>query len=146
MPDNVPIHEFDELRAMPFRSRSDFVKTAILLHLADPDAVVEVKAPFGREVMKGDFYLVSSAEGSYGAAKKEFEAGHVEVAPDRWVKRSLVMAYRATEICRVDTILADGTHEVTVEAQTGDWIVRQALGEVMVVKPNAFADRYEPAD
>jgi len=31
---------------------------------------------------------------------------------------------------------------VIVTAEPGDWIVRQATGEVMVVKPPAFDARY----
>jgi hypothetical protein len=142
----VPVHEFDPSRASEYRARSDFAKTAILVPLADSGAEVTLRAPFGREVMCGDFYIVASPDGAYGAAQAEFEAAHVEVAPNRWVKRTSVDAYRTEERCLIETHLADGTHEASVVADEGDWIVRQSSGEVMAVKHHAFRERYEASD
>lgn len=142
----VPVHEFEPERANEFQPRQDVVKTAILVRLANPDDTVTLKAPFGDEVMKGEFYVVASEEGSYGAARAEFEAAHTEVAPNRWVKRSSVHAYQAEEQCLIETRLDDGTHETSVVAEPGDWIVRQATGEVMAVKPKAFEERYESTE
>ncbi len=136
-------HRFDEARASEYMPRRDLVKTAILLRQADPDALVTIQAPFGPEVMKGDFYVVASPDGAYGAARVEFEASHIEIGPQRWIKQSRVLAYQTTEACLVETLLADGTLEGTVEAHPRDWIVRQAAGEVMVIEPERFAERYE---
>lgn len=136
-------HQFDEDRASEYMPRRDLIKTAILLRQADPDALVTIQAPFGPEVMKGDFYVVASPDGAYGAARAEFEASHIEIAPQRWIKQARVLAYQATEACLVETLLADGTLEGTVAARSGDWIVRQATGEVMVIEPERFAERYE---
>ena len=143
MVSEVHLHRFDDGRAAEYRPRSNFVKTAILVRLADPDAVVTIRAPFGPEVMRGEFYAVASEDGSYGAARTEFEGSHIEVEPHRWVKRSTMLAYRTAESCRVETWLSDGTHEATVDAKPGDWIVRHPGGEVTVVKPHTFAARYE---
>jgi hypothetical protein len=142
----VAQHEFDETRARRYRTRSSFVKTAILVRLVDPSDTVTIRAPFGPEGMRGEFYIVASEEGSYGASRTEFEDSHIEVEPNRWVKHATVDAYEATEACRVDTHLADGTHEASVEVRPGDWIVRQPAGEVMALDPAAFALRYEAAD
>jgi hypothetical protein len=143
MLDGVPLHEFDEARAAEYRARSDFTKTAILLRLADPEALVTIQAPFGPEVMKGEFYVVASPDGSYGAARSEFEAYHEEVEPWRWMKTASVEAYPVGERCRIETVLADGTHETSVVAEPGQWIVRHRGGEVTVVKADTFAERYE---
>lgn len=139
----VPVHRFDPVRAEEYRARADFTKTAILVPVADPGATVTIRAPFGEEVMQGAFYIVASSDGPYGAARAEFEAMHEEVAPQRWVKRSSVLAYRAEERCLIETHLADGTHEASVLAEDGDWIVRQSTGEVMAIKPHTFELRYE---
>ncbi len=144
--EDIPLHQFDEARAQQYSASSTFTKTAILVPVADPEAKVTIDAPFGLEVMKGEFYVVASPEGPYGAAKVEFEAAHVEVEPNRWQKRGTVLAYKTTARCRVETWLADGTHETTVDAEPGDWIVRQPAGEVIVVEPKSFATRYEPVD
>lgn len=143
---HIPLHKFNETLALEYRSSSAFTKTAIEVPVADTDAVVTIQAPFGLQMMRGPFYVVGSSDGSYGAAKTEFEDNHVEVAPSQWQKRATVMAYEASERCRVETWLSDGLHETTVEAQPGDWIVQQPAGEVMVIKPEAFAKRYELAD
>jgi len=146
MTDGAMPHRFDEARARPFRPRDGVVKTAILVQLADPTATTVIEAPFGTEVMRGSFYVVADEGGSYGAAKAEFEQNHVEIASNRWEKRSNVLAYQADACWRVETHLADGTHESTVDARPGDWIIRQATGEVMVVTADAFAKRYEPIE
>ena len=145
MDESLPIHTFDPSKAASYRPRADFVKTAILVPVADPAARTTLAAPFGEEVMEGDFYIVASENGPYGAARAEFEAAHTEVEPNRWVKSTPVLAYRANERCVIETHLADGIHETTVIADAGDWIFRQATGEVMTTPPATFAERYELA-
>jgi hypothetical protein len=130
------------MKAARYRPKDEFVKTAILLTLAGDGGEVPVAASFGVQRMHGDFYVVASGEGSYAASRAEFEQTHERVGDNRWVKRATVEAYPAPHRCEVETCLADGTVEVIVTAEPGDWIVRQATGEVMVVKPPAFDARY----
>lgn len=141
-----PRHEFDPAHAAEFRSKSAFVKTAVLLELAEADVEVRIAASFGGQRMRGDFYVVANGDGSYGASRAEFEQTHEQVGPNQWVKLGGVQAYRVAEPCDVETRLADGTPETIVSAEPGDWIVRQASGEVMVLEPSAFAERYAPAE
>lgn len=142
MSDAAPRHDFDAAKATSYRPKGEFVKTAILLALAYGANEVEVAASFGVQRMHGDFYVVASGDGSYAASRAEFEQTHERVGANRWVKRAGIEAYRAVDRCEVETCLADGTSEVIVTAEPGDWIVRQATGEVMVVKPSAFDARY----
>jgi len=137
--------QFNEATAARYRPKAAFVKTAILLTLADGSDVVRVSATFGVQHMRGDFYVVASESGSYAVARKEFEKSHEQLGPHQWAKRSHVDAYRTEVDCEVETILSDGTPEVVVPALPGDWIVRQATGEIIVVAPAAFERRYEPA-
>lgn len=141
---DLPLHVYDEARANEYRPRQAFVKTAILLRLADDEADVTVETPFGPETVRGEFYVVAEGNASYCASRAEFEAMHEELAPNQWVKRSAVRAYVADERFLVETRLADGTLEATVVAESGDWIVQQQTGEVMVVGADEFQERYEP--
>lgn len=134
-------HRFDEARARRYRPRDDFAKTAVLLSTADPLAETVIETPFGRQRFIGSFYVVAADGASYGAARREFEATHRAVGPNRWVKRSPVLAYRTAEACLVETVIGDHV-EGQVNARPGDWIVRQHTGEVMVMDDDAFAERY----
>ena len=144
--ESLPTHTFDPSAAKSYRPRPNFVKTAILVPVADRKNRTTLAAPFGEEVMEGAFYIVASDSGPYGAARAEFEAAHTEIEPSRWVKSTPVLAYRAAERCVIETHLADGTHETTVIANEGDWILQQATGEVMTTPHATFAERYEPAE
>jgi dTDP-4-dehydrorhamnose reductase len=93
--------------------------------------------------MRGDFYVVAEGTNTYGASRSEFEATHKQVAPNRWIKRESVLAYQATERCKVQTMLGEQV-ESDVVAEVGDWIVRQPAGELIVVKSAEFSERYEP--
>jgi hypothetical protein len=134
--------EFDEGRATSYRPRR-VEKTAILVVPAR--VPVEITARFGTQVMHGPFYVVADDDSSYGAAQREFEATHEQLAPTTWVKSEPVLAYRLDRAASVGTLI-DGRRESTVDAQPGQWLVRQATGEVMVVDPDAFDQRYELAD
>jgi len=138
-----PVHRFDESRASEFVPRTDHVKTAILVEVADADAITVLETGFGEQTMRGAFYAIADGEGSYGAAKAEFERSHERVTPTTWRKSSPVLAYRADASCRVDTDVGE-TREASVVARPGDWIVRQHTGEVMVIRPEAFDERYRP--
>jgi hypothetical protein len=139
-----PEHVFDETAARRFEPRGDHEKTAVLVDIADDDALTVIRAPFGEQTMRGPFYAVADGEGSYGASRKEFERNHERTSSTTWRKSTPVLAYRAEEACCVHTHVGD-VHETTVIARPGDWIVRQDSGEVMVVTPDAFEDRYRPA-
>jgi hypothetical protein len=135
-------HRFDDTRARRYRPRDDFAKTAVLLSTADPLAETVIDTPFGRQRFIGSFYVVADGdETSYGAARREFEAAHRAVGPNRWVKRSPVLAYRTAEACLVETVIGDHV-EGSVHARPGDWIVRQHTGEMMVMDDDAFVERY----
>jgi hypothetical protein len=134
-------HRFDEGRAKRYRPRDDFAKTAVLVSTADPLAETVIDTPFGRQRFIGSFYIVAANDASYGAARREFEASHRAVGPNRWVKRSPVLAYRTAEACLVETVIGDHV-EGHVTARPGDWIVRQHTGEMMVMNDGAFVERY----
>lgn len=134
-------HRFDESRACRYRPRDDFAKTAVLLVTADPAAETVIDTSFGHQRFIGAFYVVADADASYGAARREFEATHRAIEPNRWVKQSPVLAYRAAEPCLVETVIGDCV-EGSVNARPGDWIVRQHTGEMMVMDDDAFVERY----
>jgi hypothetical protein len=146
-PDDLPIHTFDERRARRYRPNPAMTKTAILVELADPTATVEIRASFGEtQRMSGSFYVVAEGDRSYGSGREEFERAHTRVGPNQYVREADVLAYRASEACRVETVLSDDTRESTVVARPGDWIVRQPRGEVLVIASDAdvgFAERYD---
>lgn len=143
MTSDSPEHQFDPDLATEFRPRPDFAKTAILVEPVAETTVL--RTSFGEQSLNGPFYVIADGTNSYGAAQREFEAGHELVGPDRWVKRSPIHAYRAGTRTTVHTRVADNV-ESSVVAMPGDWIVRQSTGEVMVVTPAEFEARYEPAD
>jgi hypothetical protein len=136
-------HEFDESRASEFEPRPDHVTTAVLVDLVDEDAVTVLRTGFGEQTMRGSFYAVGDGDGSYGAARDEFDASHDRIGPNTYRKSAGVLAYRLDERCRVHTVIGS-TCETSVVAGPGDWVVRQRTGEVMVVGPEEFARRYEP--
>jgi hypothetical protein len=105
--------------------------------------VVTIRAPFGEQQMHGPFYVVAGEEGSYGAARAEFEQAHRQVGPQEWVRCEPILAYQTAGRCAVVTTIG-GQDESTVIAEPGDWIVRQPAGEVMAITPSAFAVRYDP--
>ena len=113
----------------------------MLVRTVDPDAQTVIDTRFGRQRLLGAFYAVAEGDASYGAARREFEATHRAVGPNRWVKCAPVLAYRTDEPCLVETVI-DGHVEGTVNARPGDWIVRQHTGEVMVIDDDSFRERY----
>lgn len=141
MTGNPPPHGFDAQQARPFVANPEFTKTAILIETADGDSLTVLATPFGEQKLKGSFYAVAEGSESYGASQTEFEQNNEQVAPNQWVKRGEVRAYRTNQKCEITTEI-DGEQETTVVANPGDWIVRQATGEVMVIKPAQFAERY----
>ena len=136
---------FDDSRARRFAPRDGVEKTAVLVRPVDPDAQTVIATRFGRQRLIGAFYAVAEGETSYGATRREFEATHRAVGPNRWVKCAPVLAYRIDEPGMVETVI-DGHVEGTVEARRGDWIVQQHTGEVMVIDDDAFRERYAEAE
>lgn len=145
MLDEPPAHVFEPSAAVRYRPNPAFAKTAILVEPTDPDAATVIRSPFGEQTLRGAFYVVAEGTGSYGASRQEFETTHEAVGPNRWVKRESVLAYPSTESCLVETHVGE-THETTVLARPGDWIVRQSAEEVMVVSSEEFSARYIEAD
>lgn len=134
-------HQFDETRAGSFVPRDGFEKAAVLVEPTDPGSQTLIRTRFGEQRFTGAFYIVAEGDGSYGAARHEFEQTHKVVGANRWAKTAPVLAYRTDVSCVVDTVV-DGQLEVTATAQPGDWIVRQSTGEVMVVRGDEFDKRY----
>lgn len=141
MDSDLPPCPFDDARAGRYRPRDGFVKTAILVEPADADAVTVIATSFGEQRLTGAFYIVAEGDGSYGSARHEFESSHTRVGTNRWVKDARVDAYQTDDECVVDTVV-DDRRESSVTAQPGDWIMRQQTGEVMVLRPTEFAERY----
>jgi hypothetical protein len=141
--DDLPVARFESDRARVYRPSPKFAKTAILVDVADPAAVTTLRTSFGEQHMRGAFYIVANGDDSYGAAQEEFEGSHIALGSNRWLKRGNVLAYRSKDSCVVHTEI-DDHNEASVEARPGDWIVRQASGELMVVTEDEFTARYEP--
>jgi len=145
MGNRPPTHRFDDARAGRYHPRDGFVKTAVLVEPVAPDARTVIDTSFGDQSFIGAFYIVADGAGSYGAVRSEFEASHRQLEPGRWAKDAPVLAYQVDEECVVDTVV--GSHlESTVTARSGDWIVRQRTGELMVIGPEEFAERYVSDD
>ena len=125
MANDPPTHVFDVLAASRYQPDPSFVKTAILVEPFDSDAVTVIRAPFGEQALQGSFYIVAEGAGSYGVSRQEFETTHEKVGTNRWIKREGVLAYRSQKECLVETHVGE-THEATVRARPGDWIVRRA--------------------
>lgn len=136
---------FDDARAGRYRPRDGFVKTAVLVEPADADARIVIATRFGEQSFTGAFYIVAEGDGSYGSARREFETSHTRVGTNRWVKDAPVDAYQTDDECVVDTFV-DDRRESSVTAQPGDWLVRQGTGEVMVLGPAEFTERYVSDD
>ncbi|NND76091.1 MAG: hypothetical protein HKN44_13895 [Ilumatobacter sp.] len=143
--DDLPVEEFDPSAATRYMPNPDFVKTAVLVDVAEPGAVTVLRTSFGEQRMRGPFYAVADGAGSYGAAQENFEGTHRRDGPNTWVKQDPVLAYRSAKRCMVETHIGDH-RESCVVAEPGDWVVKQRDGELMVVGPDAFAERYVPAD
>lgn len=58
-------------------------------------------------------------------------------------KQALVRARRVKDDERVETTLADGTHETSNIAHEGDWVVTNPAGEEYVVPAGEFDARYD---
>lgn len=138
-------HQWDPARAERFRPRTGVEKTAILFTPVDSFTITTLRTTFGEQELVGPFYLVADGDGSYGAARKEFEQTNHQIGENRWVKSAKVEAYKAEagEVLEVDTEIGDH-REASVTAEPGQWIVRQATGELMVIASDEFERRYEP--
>lgn len=133
---------FDASRARRFVP-TEHEKTAILVEPVE--GTVALRTSFGTQVMRGPFYIVADGDQSYGAAQREFEATHERRGATTWVKVAPVAAYQTDTPVQITSLLGDH-RETTVRAVAGDWIVRQSTGEVMVISPEAFEERYRPSD
>lgn len=145
MDSHLPLCSFEDARAGRYRPREGFVKTAVLVEPPDADARTVIATRFGEQSFTGAFYIVADGDGSYGSARRQFEASHTAVGSNRWVKDAPVHAYQTDDECVVDTVV-DDRRESSVTARPGDWIVRQQTGEVMVLRSAEFTERYVSDD
>lgn len=136
-----PVHRFDRSRAGSYRPNPTHSKTAILVDVADALSTTVINASFGVQRFRGPFYIVAEGAQSYGVAKREFDNSHVLAGRNRWAKSESVLAYQADERSVVETYI-DDHRETSVVAEPGAWIVRQSSGEVMVITPKDFVERY----
>lgn len=140
-----PVHRFDRAKARAYLPNPNHAKTAILVDVADASATTAINAPFGVQRFRGPFYIVAEGAQSYGVAKREFDNSHVATGQNRWTKSESVLAYQAEERSVVETYI-DDHRETSVVSEPGAWIVRQSSGEIMVITPKDFVERYVADD
>lgn len=150
MPDEIPEVRFDDSIARPIFPRPE-LKCAVLVHIPQVEDGNElptfIKPEWGGvQIFFGDYYaIINGGEVIYGSAKEQWEAMHTQITDDRWVKTGIPIAYRATETCRVVTLIPekDGSiREASTTLQPGDWVVRQPGGEVQHVKAEKYPKIY----
>ena len=99
------------------------------------------------QVFYGDFYGIINPQGdiAYGSARIQWEAMHSRISAYYWVKTVVPMAYQATEVCKIVTLIPDDSgniKEAYYRLNVGDWVVRQPGGEVQHVKAEKFGGIY----
>jgi hypothetical protein len=147
---NVPEVKFDPERAHRIFPRP-IAKHAVLIQIPQAkggDTLPTFIRPDwgGVQIFYGSYYGVIARGGVvYGSAKLQWEAMHALIKPGYWVKTTIPTAYRATEPCRIVTLIPteDGTvREANYVLAAGDWIVRQPGGEVQHIKAGKYNDIY----
>lgn len=145
----VPEVRFDESIAQPIYPRP-VLKQAALVEIPKAEGGHELptclKVSWGVQVFYGDYYLIiSGGKSQYGSAYDQWRNMHTQVTPDYWVKTAIPTAYRATEPCRIVTLIPSedgGIRETSFTLEVGDWIVRQPGGEVQHIKAHKFDGIY----
>lgn len=99
------------------------------------------------QVFHGDYYLIVNDDGVgiYGSAQEQWEHMHTRLGGILWVKTAIPLAYQATEVCDIITLIPeeDGSiREARHTLQPGDWIVRQPGGEVQHILAAKFGGIY----
>ena len=146
----VPEVRFDASSATRVFPRPE-VKNAVLVKIPRTEDGSEIPTFIkpewgGVQVFYGDYYgVISEGTLAYGSAKEQWEAMHVSLGPGYWVKTAVPTAYKATEPCRIVTLIPndDGSiREANYTLQTGDWILRQPGGEVQHVRAAKYEKIY----
>ncbi len=150
MSHEIPEVRFDMENARPVFPRPN-LKHAVYITIPHTDTQDELPTFItpewgGVQVFYGDYYgIVQDGKVIYGSAREQWEQMHTVVAPGYWVKTSIPTAYRATEKCRIVTLIPtdDGSiREANYVLNIGDWILRQPGGEVQHVKAEKFEGIY----
>jgi hypothetical protein len=148
--DEIPEVHFDVSRAQAIYPRP-ILKNAVLVRIPKTSDGYEIPTFIrpewdGIQVFYGNYYAIhKNGEVAYGSAKEQWIAMHSQVRPGLWVKTAIPYAYRATEVCRIITLIPSndgGIKEANTILQPGDWIVRQPGGEVQHVKATNYPDIY----
>lgn len=154
MESSVPEVRFDDQRAIRIFPRA-LLKHAVLVPIPrtqDDDEIPTCIRPGwgGLQVFYGDYYaFIKDGKVDYGSAKEQWEAMHVMIAPGYWVKTGIPTAYRATEPCRIVTLIPSndgGIKEASYVVKAGDLVVRQPGGEVQHIKAEKFEGIYYTED
>ncbi|HUO61940.1 MAG TPA: hypothetical protein VMT96_00625 [Candidatus Bathyarchaeia archaeon] len=154
MDQDVPEVRFDPERAVRIFPRP-VAKHAVLVPIPLTESGSEIPtfilAEWGDlQVFYGSYYgIVQGGEVIYGSAKDQWENMHSPITPGYWVKTSVPRAYRATEPCRIVTMIPsddDGIREANFVLKVDDLIVRQPGGEVQHIKAEKFEGIYYTDD
>ncbi|MFZ1301532.1 MAG: hypothetical protein WAQ27_03065 [Candidatus Microsaccharimonas sp.] len=148
----VPEVRFSFDDAYPIYPRPQ-VKNAALVHIPlleeGGDLPTFIRPEWGGvQVFYGDYYaIVKDGEVIYGSAKEQWEAMHTETYPGSgsWIKTAVPLAYRASEACRIVTLIPDESgaiKEASFVLKPQDWIVRQPGGEVQHIKAEKYPTIY----
>ncbi len=155
---DVPEVRFDEMSAQPIFPKPVLKRAALVpIPVTDGDQLLPtfIEPEWGGvQVFFGSYYgILGIVDGKevviYGSAKIQWENMHSSVQPGYWVKTAVPTAYRATEPCRIVTLIPqeDGSiSEANFVLEPGDWIVRQPGGEVQHVKSAKFSGIYFSAE
>lgn len=147
---NLPEVRFDLDMGMPIYPRP-VIKHAVLVPIPRTEDGSEIPTFIkpewgGLEVFYGDYYaIITEGMVVYGSAQEQWEAMHTSTSPGYWVKTTVPEAYRASERCRIVTLIPSddgGIRETSNVVEPGDWIVRQPGGEVQRISAEKYDKIY----
>lgn len=123
------------------------IKHARFVGKAD-HATTVIKAEWGeRQTLVGSYYEIYNPETGkvkYGSAFDEWIATNTQLGNStQWYKSAPVRAYPSPIEGWLETVLADGTVETHKFVHPGDWVVKQAMGEVMCLGAQKFPTLYD---
>lgn len=101
----------------------------------------EYKLSWGEQKFSGLHVFIN---GEYGCDTVEFFKTHVAIAPDQYVKNTLVTAEQLKEETNIKTVL-NGKEEAYNLAPAGSWVVTNPSGEQYAMSNEKFHQLYEPA-
>lgn len=149
---NPPEVQFDHAKAIRIFPRPN-LKHAVLVPIpqaaSGDDLPTFIEAEWGQpQVFYGSYYAIIKGDRViYGSARVQWEAMHSAVGtmPGFWVKTAIPIAYQATEVCRVVTLIpteGGSVREANFILKPGDWVVRQPGGEVQHIKQEKAPQLY----